>query len=153
MNSEYQLCAPSALNIPLRAGLLVQVKKPIWSGNHRKGFRQVGSENVWGIISRDSYGPGQIDWLTGEARNGQHTFTIRDRDLEPHLIKGRHAYRLASAVVRKADNNIWFRGNWVSRAAIQLPGGGSFHVRWEDLAILAEVLGSTSQVPMLGAAA
>ena len=92
MNTKYQLHKPWALNIPLRAGLLVNVNKPIWSGNHRKGFRQVGSEEVWGIISRDSYGPGQIDWVTGEMRTGQHTFTIRDRDLQPHLIKGRHAY-------------------------------------------------------------
>jgi len=153
MNDRYQLHAPWALNVPLRAGLLVNVKKPICGGNHRVGFHQVGSNNIWGIISRDSYALGQIEDLTGETRKGQHTFTLRDRDLEPHCIKGRHAYRLALVVVRKADNNIWFRGAWVSRAAIQIPGGGKFNVRWEHFSILGEALGSKEILPMLGEAA
>ncbi len=130
-----QFKTSSELNIPLRAGLIVRLEKPIWEKQsrsvrygrrsfRRSSYTEVGTETVIGYITRDSYGTGHDRW-DGSFAAGQHTFTVCDAAGVKHLIKGRHAYGRMNVLVR-ADGLISFKGSWVSPSECQVNGGGKF---------------------------
>lgn len=149
MKTSFQ--SSDSLNIPLRAGLLVRLEKPVWVKAPRRtvrygrrtfkrggGYTAAGYDTIVGIISRDSYGPGHERWDGTEAA-GQHTFTVRDIHGTPHMIKGRHAYRLMEILVRE-DGRIAFRGEWADATQCRVSGGAKHKIQPGEDRLLKEIV-------------